>query len=306
MTHDGALVRPVEAPYSEEMATQVLHYAAFTVDGKGGNKAGVVLDASQTGEAEMQQIATDLNYSETAFLIARPDEPNVYDVRYFAPRQEVPFCGHATIAAAVALAERDPADEMIFHTPSGLVTINTEQTKHGLAAELTSVAPRTEEPPPGLVEEVLAALHWSLDDLDPKYPQRLANAGAQHLILVVRRRERLAELDYDFDRLAAIMQDHSLVTVALMWRESRRHYHARNAFAGSGVVEDPATGAAAAAFGGYLRELGKIGKTAAFTISQGVEMGQPSLINVSVVGGEPGVRVSGTANQLPDPTSPTG
>jgi PhzF family phenazine biosynthesis protein len=64
------------------------------------------------------------------------------------------------------------------------------------------------------------------------------------------------------------------------------------------VVEDPATGAAAAAFGGYLRELGIIGEHAAFTIIQGVDMGRPSKLEVSVIGGEPGVRVTGAAHPI--------
>ena len=84
-----------------------------------------------------------------------------------------------------------------------------------------------------------------------------------------------------------------MITLQLIWPKSKRKYFSRNPFAGSGVVEDPATGAAAAAFGGYLRELGKIGRTAPFTIRQGVEMGRPSLIEVSVIKGEPGVRVRG-------------
>jgi PhzF family phenazine biosynthesis protein len=277
---------------------EVLRYAAFTVKGEGGNPAGIVLDAEGLDEAEMQRIAAEINYSETAFLIGRPDEPNVYDVRYFAPLQEVPFCGHATIAAAVALSEREPMDVMVFYTPTGLVTINTELTKRGLVAELTTIAPRVSTPPDGLVPASLAALRWSEDDLDPDYPALLANAGAEHLILVTRTHQRLSELDYDFDALAALMQEHDLITLQLIWPKSKRKYFSRNPFAGSGVVEDPATGAAAAAFGGYLRELGKIGHNASFTIRQGVEMGRPSLIEVSVIEGEPGVRVRGTATPI--------
>ena len=88
------------------------------------------------------------------------------------------------------------------------------------------------------------------------------------------------------------------MTVHLVWPESKKRYHARDPFAGSGVVEDSATGAAAAAFGGYLRELGLIGENARFTIIQGVDMGRPSEINVSVIRGEPGIRVSGTAHRI--------
>ena len=223
----------------------------------------------------------------------------MYDVRYFSPKREVPFCGHATIAAAVALAERSPAAELIFHTPAGFVSITTSQNDRGeTVAELTSVAPRVSEPDPDLVQAVLSALHWSLEDLDPASPVRLANAGSEHLVLVTKTRERLADLAYDFDPLAELMRDHGLVTVQLVWQESKKRYHSRNPFAGSGVVEDPATGASAAAFGGYLRELGLIDENASFTIIQGVDMGHPSEINVSVIEGEPGVRVSGTAHRI--------
>jgi PhzF family phenazine biosynthesis protein len=154
------------------------------------------------------------------------------------------------------------------------------------------------DPDPDLVQVVLGALHWSSEDLDPAYPVRLANAGSEHLVLVTKTRERLADLAYDFDPLAELMRDHGLVTVQLVWPESKKRYHSRNPFASSGVVEDPATGASAAAFGGYLRELGLIGENASFTIIQGVDMGHPSEINVSVIGGEPGIRVSGTAHRI--------
>jgi PhzF family phenazine biosynthesis protein len=282
------------------VTAEVLRYAAFTVDGRGGNPAGVVLDARGLDAAEMQAIAADVGYSETAFLVPRPNEPNAYDVRYFAPLQEVPFCGHATIAAAVAVAERSPAAELIFHTPAGMVTVVTFQTEQGeLVAEMTSVAPRTAQPEPQVVSDALRTLRWSADDLDQEYPVLLANAGSEHLILVTKTRQRLAALDYDFQALAKLMQDQALVTLQLIWPESKKRYHSRNPFASRGVVEDPATGSAAAAFGGYLRDLGLIGDNAEFTIIQGVDMGCPSELKVSVIGGEPGVRVTGAAHPIP-------
>jgi len=283
------------------VTAEVLRYAAFTVDGKGGNPAGVVLDATSLDAAQMQVIATEVGDSETAFLVTRDTRPNVYDVRYFSPTQEVPFCGHATIASAIALVERSPADVLIFHTPAGFVSITTFQNDKGeLVAELTSVAPRVSQPAPDLLVGVLGALRWSADDLDPDYPVLLANAGAEHLVLVTKTRQRLADLDYDFDDLATVMHQYGLVTVLLVWPESKNRYHTRNPAAGLGVVEDPATGAAAAAFGGYLRELGMIGENAQFTISQGVDMGRPSEIAVSVIAGEPGVRVAGAAHRIDD------
>ena len=81
---------------------EILRYAAFSGDPSGGNPAGIMLDATGLDDATMQGIAADIGYSETAFLT--PTGPATARVRYFAPIAEVPFCGHATIASAVARA----------------------------------------------------------------------------------------------------------------------------------------------------------------------------------------------------------
>ena len=272
--------------------TAILHYTAFTDTPEGGNPAGVVLDASALSDAEMQQIAADLGYSESAFVTTRTD--GGYDVRYFSPAMEVPFCGHATIATAVALAERDGAGPLTFHTLAGVVPIATEGTNGSVTATLTSVAPRVEDVPADLLRGALTALRWSEDDVDPALPPKVSYAGARHLILAARTRERLADLDYDFEALKQIMQAHDLVTVDLVHREAETTFHARNAFPVGGVVEDPATGAAAAAFGAYLRDQQLITPPATITVHQGVDMGRPSLLTIRV-GSEPEIRVSGRA-----------
>ena len=278
-------------------AREVLRYAAFTVGGAGGNPAGIVLDADGMSETEMLAVAAEVGYSETAFLTARA-EPGTYDVRYFAPEREVPFCGHATIASAVALAERGAPADLAFRTPAGLVRVRTSSDVDGPIGELTSVEPTVRQPDPELVDAALGALHWTADELDPAYPVMIADAGAAHLILVVRTRRRLAELAYDFGVLAALMREHDLVTLQLVWPESPLLFHARDPFPPGGVVEDPATGAAAAAFGGYLRELGLIEVPATFTIRQGEDMGRSSELTVELVRGEPGVRVRGHAGPI--------
>ena len=202
----------------------------------------------------MQEIAAELGYSETAFATKRED--GGYDVRYFSPQAEVPFCGHATIATGVALAERDGAGLLSFHTQAGEVPVATSGTNGAVTATLTSVAPaRRGRARRQLLEAALAALRWSAADLDPALPPRVSYAGARHLILSAATRERLADLDYDFEALKQTMLAHDLTTVDLVHREDELTFHARNPFPVGGVVEDPATGAAAAAFGAYLREL---------------------------------------------------
>ncbi|MEW1887940.1 MULTISPECIES: PhzF family phenazine biosynthesis isomerase [unclassified Streptomyces] len=284
---------------------EILRYTAFSADPEGGNPAGVVLDASGLDEAAMLAVAADLGYSETAFLTGRTEaaEPGArgYAVRYFSPKAEVPFCGHATVAAALALAERDGPGEVEFATPAGTVPVTVVREGDELRATLTSVEPRVEDVAAGDLAEALAALDWPAADLDPALPPRIAYAGARHLVLAAGTRERLAALDYDFARLEALMHRLDLTTVQLVWRASDAVFHVRDPFPVGGVVEDPATGAAAAAFGAYLRELALVPEAAVLTLHQGEDMGRPGTLTVTLGAGDARVRVSGTGTRLPDP-----
>jgi len=118
--------------------TEILRYAAFTALPEGGNPAGVVLDAGDLDAAAMQAIAAEVNYSETAFLLPAPD-PRERPVRYYSPLAEVPFCGHATIAAAVAHAERHGPGRLVLHTRSGRVAVDTAADGGLIVATLVSV-----------------------------------------------------------------------------------------------------------------------------------------------------------------------
>jgi len=281
------------------MTATVLRYAAFTTDPAGGNPAGVVLDAAGLDDAAMQAIAADVGFSETAFLTdADADGDGAAGVRYFSPVAEVPFCGHATIAAAVARAERSGPGRLVLRTAAGEVAVDVAATPEGPAATLTSVPPRTEDVAAADLDEALAALDWRLADLDPSLPPRVAYAGARHLVLAARTSDRLAALDYEFDRLRELMLRLDLTTLQLVHRVDAHLFRARNPFPVGGVVEDPATGAAAAALGGYLRELGLVRPPADVTIHQGEEMGRPSLLRVAIPAAG-GIRVTGTAVPLP-------
>jgi PhzF family phenazine biosynthesis protein len=148
------------------------------------------------------------------------------------------------------------------------------------------------------VAEALAALDWPAADLDPALPPRIAYAGARHLVLAAATRARLADLDYDFERLAALMRRLELTTLQLVWREGPTTFHVRDPFPVGGVVEDPATGAAAAAFGAYLRELALVPRDAELTLHQGADLGRPATLTVSLDPATPSVHVTGTAVPL--------
>jgi PhzF family phenazine biosynthesis protein len=275
---------------------QILRYAAFSRDPAGGNPAGVVLDATGASDAEMQAVATEVGFSESAFLM--PQAAGDFEIRYFSPLAEVPFCGHATIATAVAYAERHGAGTLALQTRAGLVEVTTRSGSDGTQASLVSVPPHTQEMSAGTLAELLHALRWELADLDSSLPVRVAYAGAFHPVLAAVSRERLADLDYDFHQLQALMAREDWTTVDLVWRESASVFHARNPFPPGGVVEDPATGAAAAAFGGYLRDLGLVAPPATVTVQQGQDMGRPGTLTVKIPPGEGGITVRGNAVAL--------
>lgn len=282
--------------------TQILHYTAFTTDPAGGNPAGVVLDAAALDDDAMLTVAADLGYSETAFVTARDERRRRFTVRYFSPLAEVPFCGHATVATAVALAERLGPGPLVFDTPVGEVPVDTgtdADADGAVRATLTSVPTSSRPAEATELDAALAALGWRREDLDPALPPRVAFGGVHHLVLAAATRGRLADLDYDFHALAAVMRRAGWATLQLVWREGPGLFHARDPFPVGGVVEDPATGAAAAALGGYLRDLGLVPEPTEIAVRQGEDMGRPSALTVAVGPDDARVRVSGHAVPMP-------
>lgn len=278
---------------------EVLRYAAFTADPAGGNPAGVVLDARGVDDARMLAAAAEVGYSETAFLLPT-DVPGEFGIRYFSPVAEVPFCGHATIATSVAHAERHGAGTMRLLTATGPVDVVSDTSGEVPAATLTSVPPRTEALAAGDLDSLLELLRLRPEDLDPHLPPGLAFAGAWHPVLAVASAEVLSALSYEFDGLAALMRARGWpATVAVVHREGPSEFSVRNPFPPGGVVEDPATGSAAAALGGYLRALGLVDVPARLVLRQGVDLGRPGRLEVTVPAGDGGVSVRGQAVRLP-------
>jgi PhzF family phenazine biosynthesis protein len=269
---------------------EVHRLAAFSADPGGGNPAGVVITQGGIPDTDMLKLAEHIGYSETAFLMDLGNRK--FDVRYFSPVAEVPFCGHATIAAGVLLG----AGDWLFLTRSGEVSVDVTRPRGGpVTATLTSVRPRIDDLADDDLAELLATLRWTAADLDPALPPRVAYAGAYHPILAARKGTRLDRLDYEVDRLRALMLARNWTTIDLVWRKSATVFHARNPFPVGGVYEDPATGAAAAAFGAYLRELGLVRPPATVTVLQGQQMGRPSTLLMELRADDDRIRVSGTA-----------
>jgi PhzF family phenazine biosynthesis protein len=273
----------------------VLKIAAFSDGDTGGNPAGVLIGDVLPDAAEMQRLAAEVGFSETAF--AAPDGGK-WRVRYFSPESEVPFCGHATIALGAALVRQ--FGDGIFPLTLNQASITVEGFRDGanVAAALQSPPTRSKPAPTQLVAEALALFGYAAADLDPAIPPALIHGGADHLLLALKSRKALAAMRYELKAGKAFMRREGLVTILLAYAETPRLFHTRNPFASGGVYEDPATGASTAAFAGYLRDIGWP-HGGAIDIVQGEDMGMRSRLHAGIgpeIGGS--IRVSGTARMM--------
>jgi PhzF family phenazine biosynthesis protein len=259
--------------------TLIHRLSAFTTTPEGGNPAGIWIGPELPDPNEMLAIAKEVGYSETAFLAPATGLKRV--VRYYSPEGEVDFCGHATIAAGVLLGETHGEGQYQFRTRPGDVLVEARRRDGLVEASLTSV-PTEHSKAPAELDAVLKALKWKASDVEKSSPPARAFAGAWHLIIAAKKKSRLDKLDYDFESLKSVMLSARLTTVQLIWRESDTVFHSRNPFPVGGIVEDPATGAAAAALGGYLRDAGLVAAPVQLEIRQGEKMGRPSLLMVEI------------------------
>ncbi len=270
----------------------VLKISAFSDGDRGGNPAGVVIADELPNDSEMQRIAFAVGFSETAFAVPAGSG---WRVRYFSPESEVPFCGHATIAlgAALALAHGDGVFALTLN--QACITVECNRDGGAITAALQSPPTRSTPAPAELVSAILALFGYTHDDLDPRIPPALAHGGANHLVLGLKTREALASMKYELNVGRSLMKREDLATILFAHAETPRLFHTRNPFASGGVYEDPATGAATAAFAGYLRDI-EWPHGGAIDVVQGEDMGMRSLLRAEIpplTGSS--IRVSGTA-----------
>ena len=275
---------------------EVRKIAAFSHNNQGGNPAGVVICNEMPTETKMLQTAKHVGYSETAFLKQMDDG---WKIRYFAPETEVPFCGHATIASGAVLGELHGEGTYRLYLNQGEISVSVSKSEAGVfSATLQSPNTWSEIAPQEYVENLLNNFNFSVSDLNPTYPTSFSFAGAKHLIVVLNEHKKLAEMSYEFEPVKTLMQQEGLTTINLVWIKSTQTIYSRNPFPPGGVYEDPATGAAAAALAGYLRDIDWNGEKS-FEILQGQDMGTPSRLIVQYTErkGE-SIKVSGETRKI--------
>jgi len=274
-------------------------YDVFTGEALAGNPLAVIFEADHLSVAQMQAIAREFNLSETVFALKPENPAHTARLRIFTPGRELPFAGHPTVGAAVALADRRLGDAV---PASGIDMV--EMLEEQIGAVRCAVQIRTKSP--GFAEFDLPKLSRRLDadieqadigaalGLDPheigfeNHRVSLWSAGVPFVMVPVHDQAAVAKAEcaaVEWDRVAP-MGDGQLAQAYVYCRGGVHHtasFHARMFAPGEGIPEDPATGAAAAALSGAIHHFDGLPEgNHALVIEQGVEMGRPSLIHLHI------------------------
>ncbi len=290
----------------------------FTEERFGGNPLAVFPDAEplqrqgEAGSELMQRIASELNLSETVFVLppvehasersnavhGRPAEPatprGTKRVRIFTPGSELPFAGHPTLGTAFLLAtlgfgtpDADAGTTLIV-LEEGVgpvpVTVRTRPAGAGFA-QLTAAQPPEPRPAPLPRDELAALLGLADNDLDEALAPQAVSCGLPFLIVPLRDHAALAAARVDLARwerrLAGTWAPQLYLISASGAEAPKADFRARCFVPGLSVLEDPATGSAGAALAGYLAlHSGAAAGTLRWSVEQGIEMRRPSLLHL--------------------------
>lgn len=249
--------------------------AAFSEDGRGGSPTGVLLLDEEIKTEEMQRLATDLGYTETAF--ASKQEDGSWFARYFSAEVELPSCGHGMTTLGAVLAERYGSARYKICFKDSQLNVDGKKNIDGLIASTQSPNTKSEQLNSVAVSELLDVFGYCRDQLNPDIPPAIINAGANHFILALRDREDLADMYYEMEEGRQFMRDNDIFSIMLVFAEDSQIFHARNTYAAWGAMEDPATAVAATALSGYLRDIDWPHGNA-LKIIQGEDMGSRSVL----------------------------
>lgn len=253
-----------------------------------GNPLAVVLDAQGLDASAMQSIAREFNLSETVFVFEPRNPINTAALRIFTPARELPFAGHPTVGTACLLAHLRAREllaaqdlRVVLEEPIGeVVCVARHRRGQALASYFT--LPRRPEPAGDAPSAASLAAGLGLAESDIGFGAHVPSVwgvGAPHIFVPVATPEALSRAD---PRKTAWGADGG-PSVYLYCSAGRERFRARMFAGGWGIVEDPATGSAAASFAGVVMSFDPPGEgDHMLMIEQGVEMGRPSLISLGL------------------------
>ena len=283
----------------------------FTGSTFGGNPLGVFPDAIHLPSDLMQRIALEMNLSETVF-IGPPETPEgTARVRIFTPGVEVPFAGHPTVGTAIFLAARgvrapvgDGEITLILEENVGPVPVEVRlENGAPVFARFTTAMLPEHRPSPHSCEDLARMVGLEPEDVCPEgFSPEMVSCGLPYHVIPVRTIEAVKRAALDMSLWKRMVADgwaHHVYVICMEGEGEGVDVRVRMFAPGSGVPEDPATGSAAAALGGYLSMVdGREEGSLSWTIEQGIEIGRPSIIHVEADrarGATTAVRVGGSA-----------
>jgi trans-2,3-dihydro-3-hydroxyanthranilate isomerase len=236
---------------------RVKHVDAFTTEQFTGNPAGVVLDAKGLNEKMMQNIARELNLSETAFILPPTVKSADIQIRWFTPAAEVPLCGHATIASFHALAEsgmygmkRPGTYHFRLQTKSGILGIVVDRRYSGIMIEFQLPIPEFR-----VHKKVPLALLKALRIRPSDVQKALPYVSESYLYLPLKKLSVVSSLSPDLSLLDSYTRATKTLGVSIFCLETIEQssaVHSRFFAPALGIVEDPVTGSANGPLGVYL------------------------------------------------------
>lgn len=275
---------------------------AFTSTRYAGNPCGVITQADGLSDEQMQDIARELNLSETAFVF--PSIRADFSVRFFTPAKEIPLAGHPTIATLHTLVEEGRVEleggarRVVQELSIGILPVDLQAVEGGVRVQMTQAKPEFLR---RLDRTVLAqALGIAPQDILDDSPCQVVSTGTPQAMIPVQSLDVLRRLKPDMQHLGdleEIGEYYSTHVFALEAMEPGNRAHARHFAANAGIPEDPVTGSATGAMAAYLWKYGLV-REPGYRVEQGHIMGRPGLVDVEVDadGDEPTeIRIAGTA-----------
>jgi len=264
---------------------------SFTKERFKGNPAGVVVNADGVNDNQMQLIARELNNSETAFLFSADDKDCDGVIRYFTPKTEVPTCGHATIAAmyAKALEENLGSCVLRIKTKIGILPFEIIKENEDYKVIMTQgsfeLSPAFDQ---DTTNKLIVALGLEKSDLDNKCPIQIASTGHSKVMIGIKNRKKLNDLNPNFNDLTSLSKLINCNGYFVFTFDSDNPEiltYGRMFAPAIGINEDPVTGNANGPLGGYLIQ-NKIvdiqGSVFEFNGIQGEKIDRPGIVNVKV------------------------
>ena len=231
---------------------------SFTKEKFKGNPAGVVVNAYGLNDYEMQQIARELNNSETAFLFAADSDDCDGVIRYFTPNTEVPICGHATIAAMYAKAIEEKLDSCILRFKTKIGILPFEVIKENGDYQILMTQGNFELGDifdAAITQKMITALGLQKSDLDERCPVQIASTGHSKVMVGIKSREKLNTLFPSYNDLAQLSKEincNGYFVFTLDSNDPNILTYGRMFAPAIGINEDPVTGNANGPLGGYL------------------------------------------------------